>query len=433
MHGRRHSTTPRSTMNRRGLLAAAGAAALTTACGTAAGQPPGEVALHGDNASWGKPIAAAGRRMKSTAGIGLVPQVIPSLESFEQIVKSSLRTSKTPDMLKYWSGYRLQDLARTGGIIEMTGHWERAEARGWVYPELRSAFTYKNRVWALPMNLAYWVFFYNTEVFAEHDLEAPQTWEDFLAACKRLKSAGITPLHATTDGRWPAFIWFMEVLVRQDPRFYQDLMNGRESYTDPRAVRAMRTIVSFFDNDWFTPMDMSHDDAAAGVVHGKVGMMPGGTFLTPSLQAAGGKPGGNVDAFVLPMADARARPSMIFESSALVCTSKGPDRKEAVKAAGQWLHPRVAEAFAHTLQDGCPNPRVEPANPMVDGIARTARRKRLWMLNRFWEQGPPELVESTVDDLAGFLLDPPSYRQVLRTMQERADEAWQVWREAEKV
>lgn len=433
MHGRRHSTTPSPTVNRRGLLAAAGAAALTTACGSAAGQPSGEVALHGDNASWGKPIAAAGRRMKSIAGIELVPLVVPSVESFEQIVKSSLRTRKTPDVLKYWSGYRLQDLARTGGIIEMTGHWKRAAARGWVDPELRSAFTYEGRVWALPMNLSYWVFFYSTEVFAEHGLEAPGTWDEFLAVCKRLKSAGVTPLHATTEGRWPAFIWFMEVLSRQDPRFYQDLMNGREKYTDPRAVRAMRTIVSFFDEDWFTPLDMSHEDAAAGVVHGKVGMMPGGTFMTPNLQAAGGKPGGDVDAFVLPMADSRARPSMIFESSALVCTRKGPDREEAVKAAGQWLHPRVAEAFSHTLQDGCPNPRVKPANPMVEGIARTAREKRLWMLNRFWEQGPPELVESTVDDLAGFLLNPSSYRQVLKTMQERADEAWQVWREVEKV
>ncbi|RAJ59054.1 multiple sugar transport system substrate-binding protein [Streptomyces sp. Amel2xB2] len=433
MHGRRHSTTSNPALNRRALLAAAGAAALTAACGTAAGRPPGEVALHGDNPSWDEPIAAAGRRMKTLAGIELVPLVIPSVESFEQIVKSSLRTSKTPDMLKYWSGYRLQDLARTGGIIEMTGPWKRAAARGWVDPELRGAFTYQGRVWALPMNLTYWVFFYNTEVFAQHDLEAPKTWDDFLAVCKRFKSAGITPLHATTDGRWPAFIWFMEVLTRQDPRFYQDLMNGRGSYNDPRAVRALRTIVSFFDNDWFTPMDMSHDDAAAAVVHGTLGMMPGGTFLTPNLQAAGGRPGADVDAFVLPMADPRARPSMIFESSALVCTSKGPDRAEAVKAADQWLHPRVSEAFTHTLQDGCPNPLVKPANPMVEGIARTVREKRLWMLNRFWEQGPPELVESTVDDLAGFLLDPSSYRQVLRTMQERADEAWRVWREAEKV
>jgi len=54
------------------------------------------------------------------------------------------------------------------------------------------------------------------------------------------------------------------------------------------------------------------------------------------------------------------------------------------------------------------------------------------MLNRFWELGPPELVEATVDDLAAFLLDPSSYRSVLRTMQGRADDAWRVWREAEK-
>ena len=63
---------------------------------------------------------------------------------------------------------------------------------------------------------------------------------------------------------------------------------------------------------------------------------------------------------------------------------------------------------------------------------RTVRERELTMLNRFWELGPPELVEATVDDLAGFLLNPSSARSTLATMQERADDAWQVWREAER-
>ncbi|MCX4671772.1 ABC transporter substrate-binding protein [Streptomyces sp. NBC_01381] len=423
----------RQDVDRRTLLAAAAAGAFAAACGTAEGKPPGKVAVHGDNATWAKPMAAAGKAMKSVAGIELVPEVIASLESFEQVVRSSLRTSKTPDMLKYWSGYRLQDLARTGGVVDLTEQWDRAVGKGWVEPSLRTAFTYRDRVYALPMNLAYWVFFYNPEVFEKHDLKAPATWGDFLAACARLKKNGITPLHGTADGRWPSFIWFQEVLSRQDPSFYQDLMNGRERYTDPRAERALRTIASFFDKDWFTPMDLNHNDAAAQVVQGKIGMVPCGTWLGSTLVGAGGKPGENVDAFVLPMATPRARPSVIFESSAFVSTVKGPDHEEARKAAGAWLHPTVMKAFSHTLQDGCPNPRVAPANPIIDGLARKVRGDKLWLLNRFWEQGPPELVEATVDDLAGFLLNPHSYRQVLRTMQERADEAWKVWREAEET
>ncbi|MEU7581408.1 extracellular solute-binding protein [Streptomyces sp. NPDC041068] len=426
---------PRSLDRRTLLLAATGATAgaLATACGTAEGQPRGKVAVLGDSAAWEKPMAAAGSAMKSVAALSLVPEVNPSLESFEQIVKSSLRTGKTPDMLKYWSGYRLQDLARTGGIVDLTRQWEGAVARGWVDASLRGAFTYRRRVYGLPMNLAYWVFFYNPDVFREHGLKVPETWGDFLTACARLKKDGIVPLHGTADGRWPSFIWFQEILSRQDPRFYEDLMNGRERYTDPRAERALRTIASFFDKDWFTPMDMNHNDAAAAMLRGKVGMVPCGTWLGSTLAAAGGKPGKNLDAFVLPTADAKARPSVIFESSALVATVKGPDRTEALKATRTWLHPAVMKAFSHTLQDGCPNPEVEPANLVIAGLAKKVRGDKLWLLNRFWEQGPPELVEATVDDLAGFLLNPSSYRKTLRTMQDRADEAWRVWREAEET
>ncbi|KAB8157880.1 extracellular solute-binding protein [Streptomyces sp. 3MP-14] len=432
MPGSRHPSLSPPPMARRSLLIAATAGVLTTACASAMSQPAGKVALHGDNADWREPLAQAGRAMRSAAGIELVPEVIPSLESFEQVVKSSLRTRKTPDMLKYWSGYRLQDLARTGGIEELTDAWETAESAGWVDPSLRTAFTYRDRVYGLPMNLTYWVFFYNTEVFAELGLTPPGTWDEFLNACATFKSAGITPLHATTDGRWPAFIWFMEVLSRQDPDFYLGLMNGREDYTDPRAERALTTIAEFAENDWFTELDTNHTDAAASVVHGTLGMMPAGTFMTPNLMAAGGEPGGNVDAFVLPMADPDAHPCMIFESSALVCTVRGPDRDEALEAAAAWLRPEVADAFSSTLQDGSPNPQVAAANPMVEGIVRTVRERELTMLNRFWELGPPELVEATVDDLAGFLLNPSSARSTLATMQERADDAWQVWREAEQ-
>ncbi|QEU96578.1 ABC transporter substrate-binding protein [Streptomyces kanamyceticus] len=427
MSGSRHPS-----MDRRTLLVAAASCALATACGTAAGQPPGKVAVLGDSLPWEKPMAAAGAAMKTVASLQLVPEVNPSLESFEQIVRSSLRTNKTPDMLKYWSGYRLRDLARTGGIEDLTDQWDGAVAKGWVDPSLRGAFTHRRRVYGLPMNLAYWVMFYNPQVFREHDIKTPETWDGFLAACARLKKAGITPLHGTAADRWPSFIWFQEILSRQDPRFYQDLMNGRERYTDPRAERALRTIASFFDKDWFTPMDLSHTDAAAALVRGTVGMVACGTWLGSTLAGAGGKPGDSVGAFVLPMADPKARPSVIFESSALVATVKGADHDEAVEAAGTWLHPAVMRAFSGALQDGCPNPKVKAANPVIAGLAKKVRGDKLWLLNRFWEQGPPELVEATVDDLAGFLLNPSSYRSTLRTMQGRADEAWKVWREAER-
>ncbi|MGW0535385.1 ABC transporter substrate-binding protein [Streptomyces sp. NPDC003032] len=435
MSGSRHPGTraPRASLERRTVLLAAATGALATACGTAKGQPPGKVAVLGDSAAWEKPMAAAGAAMKSVYAPRLVPEVNPSLESFEQIVKSSLRTSKTPDMLKYWSGYRLQDLARTGGIEDLTRQWDSAVGKGWVDASLRDAFTYRRRVYGLPMNLAYWVLFHNPEVFREHRLKTPRTWDDFLAACARLKKAGITPLHGTAHERWPSFIWFQEVLSRQDPAFYDGLMNGRERYTDPRAERALRTLASFFDKDWFTPMDMNHTDAASAMLHGKVGMVPCGTWLGSTLAGAGGRPGENLGAFVLPMADPKARPSVIFESSALVATVKGPDRAEALEATRSWLHPAVMRAFSHTLQDGCPNPRVEAANPLIGSLAKKVRGDKLWLLNRFWEQGPPELVEATVDDLAGFLLNPSSYRKTLRTMQDRADDAWQVWREAEET
>ena len=44
--------------------------------------------------------------------------------------------------------------------------------------------------------------YYNKTIFAENGIEVPATFEDFLAACEKLKGAGITPLANGIAGNW---------------------------------------------------------------------------------------------------------------------------------------------------------------------------------------------------------------------------------------
>ena len=43
---------------------------------------------------------------------------------------------------------------------------------------------------------------YNKEIFAEHGIEVPTTWDELIAACETLKAAGVTPFYATFKEPW---------------------------------------------------------------------------------------------------------------------------------------------------------------------------------------------------------------------------------------
>src|SRR5690606_38556379 len=85
--------------------------------------------------------------------------------------------------------------------------------------------------------------FYNTEIFAEHEIEVPQTYQEFIDACDKLLAAGVIPIAAGgANGQG----WALEVALNvltpglTGPDFYDDLMSGKKKLTDPTYVAAMQ-------------------------------------------------------------------------------------------------------------------------------------------------------------------------------------------------
>ncbi len=43
---------------------------------------------------------------------------------------------------------------------------------------------------------------YNKEIFAKYGIEVPKTWDELIAACDKLKAAGVAPFYATLKDNW---------------------------------------------------------------------------------------------------------------------------------------------------------------------------------------------------------------------------------------
>jgi ABC-type glycerol-3-phosphate transport system substrate-binding protein len=62
--------------------------------------------------------------------------------------------------------------------------------------------TYPDRTSVLPYSVMAASVIYNQEIFAEHDLEVPQTWDELIEVCEALQDAGVTPFYATFADPW---------------------------------------------------------------------------------------------------------------------------------------------------------------------------------------------------------------------------------------
>lgn len=57
---------------------------------------------------------------------------------------------------------------------------------------------------AVPYSVMAASVIYNKQIFAEHDLEVPETWDELIEVCNTLKAAGIDPFYATFADPWTA-------------------------------------------------------------------------------------------------------------------------------------------------------------------------------------------------------------------------------------
>ncbi|WP_030154597.1 ABC transporter substrate-binding protein [Glycomyces sp. NRRL B-16210] len=392
------------------------------------GQDAGVVTLNGDRADFTDAYELAGAELEKITGYAIEPRNVPSTENYQQVVRSSLQTSSTTDLVKWWNGYRLQDLARSGGLADLSGQWDSAAEKGWVNPETRDSFSYDGKVYGIPMYKSYWVIFYNRLVFDEVGIAAPTTWDEFEDNNAKLRDAGVTPLFATQEAGWTSSIWFAEILSKLDPQFYTDLTAGEAKYTDATAQEAMRIWAGMYAEGYFTAADVAWDSEPSLLASGEVAQVPMGTWRNGTFAEAGlGE--GEYSAFLLPPFDPATAPSVIVESGSISVAEKAPNKEAALETMANWLDPAVQRPWVENIKDTSANPQVTTDDPVLETVLEAVSEQEPTELVRYWEASPPALIEGGVQHLGAFMADPTesNIMPTLENLQSLADDEWARW------
>ncbi len=165
-------------------------------------------------------------------------------EAFKAKLPTLLQSDDAPHFFYTWGGGVLKQQAGTGALMDLTDAME-ADGGAWrqaYNPAALKGFTFDDRIYAVPFKMGTISFFYNKELFSKAGLDAAsiKTWDDFLAAVKTLKDAGITPIAGGGGDKWPLhFYWSYLVMRNGGQEVFEAAKNNEgEGFLDPAIIKA---------------------------------------------------------------------------------------------------------------------------------------------------------------------------------------------------
>lgn len=227
-----------------------------------------------DAGSWDPGYQAASDGLESVCGWGISPRTIPNAFSYEQVVRSLLQTKEPPDLVKWGSGYRMRDLARTGALAALDDEWTSSVSKGWLSDAMTADFTYGDHIYGLPLIQGYYVLTFNVSVWDDLGLSKPETWDDFISVCEELKAAGLAPIGTTQQNMWPTANWFSMLSAAFSSEWYDKVCANEASFLDDEPREMLQLWQDMINAGYHSSADSLNDDFASMVQAGRVGMWP---------------------------------------------------------------------------------------------------------------------------------------------------------------
>jgi raffinose/stachyose/melibiose transport system substrate-binding protein len=133
---------------------------------------------------------------------------------------------------------------------------EDAPLRDVFTPGTLDLFALDGKAYLLPYVYNTVQFWYNKGMFAEVGVEAPETWDEFLAVCDAIQDAGYAPIAAESDIAFYQIDYLVNYAVRvKGPGFVLDSVadESGEMWKDPVYLEAAQQIRELWDRGCIPP------------------------------------------------------------------------------------------------------------------------------------------------------------------------------------
>ena len=129
-------------------------------------------------------------------------------------------------------GANLQALVSTGQVKDLTEYYRASGLIDRIPPNLLSQVTVEGRFYAIPQNLESVGIFYNKDIFAELELDAPTEWAEYIDVLEAVKDAGYFGYTMGLAGGWPSALMASMFMYSSAGSEYIDVLSGTQPWTE---------------------------------------------------------------------------------------------------------------------------------------------------------------------------------------------------------
>lgn len=161
-------------------------------------------------------------------------------------------------------------IINAGNVVDLMPYVQQDGFLEEYYPDHAAAGVNDNgTLYALSEGLDYYFnpcIFYNTALFQQAGVDLQDTsWNSFIAACDKLKAAGLIPITMCDKDSSTFTYFFSQMMIMQDnPQVAQDLMDNKTDWSNPVVVDALDRISGMVQSGYF-PEDITSLDYGAAM------------------------------------------------------------------------------------------------------------------------------------------------------------------------
>lgn len=266
--------------------------------------------------------------------------------SYEELMKTKMSANELPDVFTThgWSVARYSDYLMPVNDMEWVAD---------ISDQVKSVITdSEGNIFVLPVDMDVSGFVYNVSVLEEAGVNPDEirTWDDFTAACEKIKAAGKTPMHVGGKDSWTIaqiFEWIAPsfCVTNENDNQIDALKSGDFSTDTWEKIAALVdgwVKAGYFNEDCLTA---DYSESVAAFAGGNVGFV----FYAPSISvdALAVNPDAQIGLIPIPSASADDEPSLIAGEDIAVGVWKDSKVKdEAIELLNYLARPEVMKTIA---------------------------------------------------------------------------------------
>jgi multiple sugar transport system substrate-binding protein len=207
----------------------------------------------------------------------------------------------TPDDAFTWfSGFRMRFFASKGLSTAIDDVWDQVKSN-FTAGFANSVVGDDGHIYGIPVDYYPWCIFYRKSVFSDKGYTIPNTFDDLLALCAKMKTDGLTPFAFGDKDGWPAMGTFDILDLRLNGYdFHVGLMTGKNKWTDPKVTTVFQTwakLIPYYTNGY---AGLTWEQACDTLVRKQAGMFFLGLFMTGEVSTVDKTVLSDIDFFPFP-------------------------------------------------------------------------------------------------------------------------------------